>query len=80
MVLLDLSAVPDLEFTALRMIDDGEEKLREAGARLWLAALNRDVLQVVQRSPLGERLGREGMFFTLEQALAKYQSESAASR
>lgn len=79
-VLLDLCAVPDLEFTALRMISDGEEKLREAGARLWLAALNLDVLRVVQRSPLGERLGREGMFFTLEQALAKYQSEAAASR
>lgn len=74
-VVLELSAVPDLEFTALRMLTDGEEKLREAGTMLWLVALNPEVLAVVQNSPLGARLGRERMFFTLEQAVDKYQRE-----
>jgi hypothetical protein len=34
------------------------------------------VLAMVQRSPLGETLGRERMFFNLEQAVAKYQVSS----
>lgn len=74
-VVLELSAVPDLEFTALRMLTDGEEKLREAGTMLWLVALNPEVLTVIQNSPLGSRLGRERMFFTLQQAVEKYQRE-----
>ena len=79
-LVLDLSAVPNLEFTALRMLTDGEEKLREDGTMLWLVALNPDVLAVVQRSPLWERLGRERMFFTLEQAVERYQRESGGTR
>lgn len=74
-LVLDMSAVPDLEFTALRMLTDSEEKLREAGTTLWLAALNPEVLKVVQNSPLWARLGRERMFFTLEQAVERYQRE-----
>ena len=72
-LVMDLSAVPNLEFTALRMLTDGEEKMREMGVMLWLVAMNPDVLEVVQHSPLWERLGRERMFFTLEQAVEKYQ-------
>jgi hypothetical protein len=34
------------------------------------------VLEVVQRSGLGERLGRERMIFTLEQAVESYQKGS----
>ena len=74
-LVLDLSVVPEMEYTALRMLTDGEEKLREAGTLLWLVALNPEVLKVIQRSPLWERLGRERMFFTLEQAVAKYQQQ-----
>jgi anti-anti-sigma factor len=75
-VALDLSAVPDLEYTALRMLMDGEEKLRDRGIKLWLVAMNPEVLTVVEHSGLGERLGRAGMFFTLEQAVAKYQQQT----
>ena len=74
-VVIDFSAVPNLEFTALRMLTDGEEKLREEGTMLWLVAMNPDVLAVVQHSPLWERLGRERMFFTLEQAVERYQQQ-----
>jgi len=78
-VVLDLGAVPELELTALRMLTDGEEKMREAGTRLWLVALNPEVLTVVQHSPLEARLGRERMFFTLEQAVEKYQKSGAGT-
>ena len=73
---LDLSAVPDLEFTALRMLIDAEEQLRRDGVMLWLVALNSEVLRVVQHSGLAERLGRERMLFTLEQAVERYQKGS----
>jgi anti-anti-sigma regulatory factor len=70
-----MRAVPDLEITALRMLIDGEEKMREAGTTLWLVGMNPEVLRVVQHSPLWERLGRERMFFNLEQAVEKYQRD-----
>jgi len=78
-LMMDMSAVPDLEVTALRMLTNGEEKLREDGTMLWLVALNPEVLKVVQNSLLWERLGRERMFFTLEQAVEKYQRELGVS-
>lgn len=73
-VVLDLGAVPGLEFTALRMLVEAEEKWREHGAQLWLAALNPEVLELVRKTPLAERLGRERMFFTVEDAVAAFES------
>ena len=42
----------------------------QQGITLWLAALNPEVLKVVQQSPLGETLGRERMFFNLQSAVS----------
>jgi SulP family sulfate permease len=39
-LLLDGSAIPGLEYTALKMLIEGEARLREEGVELWLAALN----------------------------------------
>jgi MFS superfamily sulfate permease-like transporter len=79
-LVLDLSAVPVLEFTALKMLTDGEEKVREAGTSFWLVGLNPGVLATVRKSPLWARLGRERMFFTLEQAVEQYQREGGGTR
>jgi MFS superfamily sulfate permease-like transporter len=73
-ILLDCSAMPGLEYTALKMLVEAEEKLRAEGTELWLAALNPEVLDLVQRTPLAERLGRERMFFTVEQAVAAFEA------
>jgi MFS superfamily sulfate permease-like transporter len=73
-VALDLGGVFDLEYTALKMLTEAEKRQRAAGVLLWLVGLNPGVLSMVQRSPLGEVLGRERMFFNLEQAVAKYQA------
>jgi SulP family sulfate permease len=69
-VLLDCSAVPDIEYTALRMLTDAEEKLRESGMTLWLAALNPAARTVIGKAPLGKVLGQERMFFNVEQAVS----------
>jgi sulfate permease, SulP family len=73
---IDCSAVPDFEFTALKMLADGERKLREAGISLWLAALNPEPLALVQKTELGQTLGRERMCFNLEQAVERFQARS----
>jgi sulfate permease, SulP family len=74
-VALDLSGVFDLEYTALKMLIEAEKRQRERGVSLWLVGLNPDVLAMVQRSPLAQTLGREGMHFNLEVAVAKYLAE-----
>ena len=71
-VVLDLSAVPDLEYTALKALSEGERRTRNQGVATWLVGLNPGVLQMVQRSPLGTALGHEKMQFSLELAVAKY--------
>jgi high affinity sulfate transporter 1 len=76
-VALDLSAVFDLEYTALKMLIEGEKRQRERGVSLWLVGLNPQVLAMVQRSSLGKILGREQMHFNLEMAVAKYQGSAS---
>jgi sulfate permease, SulP family len=73
-VALHLRGVFDLEYTALKMLTEAEKRYRESGVFLWLVGLNPGVLAMVQRSPLGQILGRDRMFFNLEQAVAKYQA------
>ncbi|HYC11029.1 MAG TPA: SulP family inorganic anion transporter [Steroidobacteraceae bacterium] len=70
---LDLSAVFDIEYTALMMLAAAEKQLRSNGRVLCLAGLNPEVLALVRRSPLGAALGNERMFFDLEQAVVKCQ-------
>jgi len=79
-VAVDLSGVPDLEYTALKMLTEAEKRLRRDGVSLWLVGLNPEVLAVVQRSSLGEVLGRERMHFNLETAVAKFLAPPAAQR
>jgi MFS superfamily sulfate permease-like transporter len=75
-VIIDLSGVFDLEYTALKALIEAEHRLRDAGIMVWLTGLVPAVLAVVQRSSLGETLGRDRMHFTLEIAVAKYLRET----
>ena len=78
-VALHLRSVPDLEYTALKMLIEGEKRQRELGVRLWLVGMNPNVLEVVQKSPLGKVLGRDDLHFNLEIAVAKYLGFTAAA-
>jgi high affinity sulfate transporter 1 len=71
-LLLDCGGIPSIEYTALKMLEEAEQKLREEGISLWLAALSPESLALVQRSELGARLGRERMFFTVAQAVERH--------
>jgi MFS superfamily sulfate permease-like transporter len=71
-LVVDFGAIPDIEYTALKMLIGAEEKLRDGGTTLWLAALNPEPLKVIERSPLGQILGHDRMFYNLEQAVEAY--------
>ena len=76
-VAIHLRGVPDLEYTALKMLIEGEKRQRERGVRLWLVGMNPRVLEVIHRSQLGEVLGRDAMHFNLEIAVEKYLDTGA---
>ena len=72
-VILECSAIPDFEYTALQALIRSEESLRARGVELWLAALNPEALRVVERSPLGRALGTERLFIDLRAAVQAYE-------
>jgi high affinity sulfate transporter 1 len=75
-VVLDCSAIPDLEYTALKVLSEEERQLQRSGISLWLAGLNPEPLGLVQRSELGRTLGRPRMHFNLEQAVESFLRQS----
>jgi len=73
-VLLDCRSVLDIEYTALKMLTEAEERLRGEGTELWLAGCNPEVLRVVRNS----KLGQERMFFNVAEAVKHYESRVGA--
>ena len=78
-IAVDASGVLDMEYSALKMFAEVAGRQIEHGIQLWLIGMNPKVLAIVQRSPLGQMLREEGMFFNLEIAVAHYLGDSAAS-
>ena len=76
---LDLSRVPDLEYSALQMLMESEKRASDRGATIWLAGLNPRVLEVVRNGGLDQRLGRERMLFNARAAIDRYQAMRAAA-
>jgi MFS superfamily sulfate permease-like transporter len=77
-VVLECSAIPDIEYTVLRALAQAERKLRAAGTSLWLAALNPEALRVVRLSPLGEQLSESGLHPTLREAVRAFELQANA--
>jgi SulP family sulfate permease len=75
-LLIDGRSLIDIEYTALKMLIEAEEKLRRQGVTLWMASLTPEVLKVVQQSPLGRTLGRERMFFNVQTAVHHYEQNA----
>ena len=61
-----------MEYTALKMFAQVAERQSQHGIQLWLIGMNPEVLAIVQRSPLGQMLRREGMHFNLEIAISNF--------
>jgi high affinity sulfate transporter 1 len=76
-LVLDMSGVQDIEYSALQMLVEGEHRFSGRGVTLWLAGLNPGVLEIVRHSGLAERLGHERMFFNTHAAIEKFQAMQA---
>jgi len=71
---LDMSRVPDIEYSALQALMDGEQRATERGAAVWMVGLNPGVLEVARHAGLDQRLGRERMLFNARAAIERYQA------
>ena len=76
-VAVEASGVLDMEYTAVKMFAQLAKRQSQHGVQLWLIGMTPRVLAIIQRSPLGQLLGREGMHFNLEIAVARYLDDAA---
>jgi high affinity sulfate transporter 1 len=76
---VDMSRVPDIEYSALQMLRESDKRATERGAVVWLVGLNPGALEVVRNAGLDERLGRERMLFNTRAAIERYQKLQAKS-
>ena len=77
-VVLDLSRVFDIEYSALQMLIQGERRAAEAGITLWLADLSPSVLNYVRASGFAAQLGPERLFFNVRAVIRHYQTNDAS--
>ena len=73
-VALDMSRVYDVEYSALQLLIEGEQRSSGRGFEFWLVGLNPEALEVVRRSGLADRLGRERMLFNARAAIEQFQA------
>ena len=76
---LDMSRVPDVEYSALEALMAGEKRLTERGTAVWLAGLNPGVLESVRHAGLDKRLGHERMLFNAREVIERYQAMQATA-
>ena len=74
---LDMSRVPDIEYSALQMLIESDKRATERRAVVWLVGLNPVALEVVRNAGLDRQLGRERMLFNARAAIERYQALQA---
>jgi len=75
---LDMSRVPDIEYSALQTLIESDRRVTEQGIVVWLAALNPSVLEVVRRAGFDQQLGSDRLVFNARMVIARYQARRAA--
>jgi high affinity sulfate transporter 1 len=79
-LVLDMSRVPDLEYSALDMLRSGTRNAADSGPAVWLAGLNPSVLDAVRRVGLDAELGRDRLLFNAREAIRRYcEGEAGAT-
>jgi len=75
-VVLDMSRVFDIEYSALQILTEDARRISAQGATAWLTGLNPDVLEYVRASGLADELGPERLFFNVRTAISHYQDKN----
>lgn len=78
-IVLECSGIPDIEYTALVMLAEAEQRLRDRGIALWLASVNPDLRPVLARSTLTVASDPDRLFANLHKALETWERASAAA-
>jgi MFS superfamily sulfate permease-like transporter len=73
-VLLDMSRVFDIEYSAMQMIIDHEKSATTDKFTVWFAGFNPDVLAVVRRSGIADQLGDERLYPNIREAIKRFQA------
>ena len=76
-VALDLSRVPDIEYSALQMLMEGEKRIRERGVTVWLVGMTERVTDMVNRSGLRDQIGEDRLLSNTRAAIRRYQQMTA---
>jgi anti-anti-sigma factor len=71
---LDMSRVPDIEYSAMQLIIESDRRTTERGAIVWLVGLNPGVLDMIRHTGMNEQLGRERMLFNARAAIERYRT------
>jgi high affinity sulfate transporter 1 len=73
-VALDLSRVPDIEYSALQVLMETEAQATSRGVTIWMVGMNPTVLEVARRAGLDEHLGRDRLLFNTRAAIERYRA------
>ena len=79
-LILDLSRVFDIEYSALQVMISGERRYADDGVAVWLAGLNPDVLEAIRASGLEDRLGKGRIFASAGDGLSRYLELGSSAR
>lgn len=71
---LDMSRVPDIEFSALQMMIERDKRSMDEGLAVWLVGLNPGALDMVRRSGLDEQLGSDRLLFNTRMAIERFKA------
>src|SRR5262249_37180815 len=73
-LVLDMSRVPDIEYSALQAMMEGANRAAAEHQEVWLAALNPGALEVVRHCGLDQPLVRERMLFNARIGMDRYHA------
>ena len=71
-IVLDMSGVVDIEYSAFQMLTEGSARLAMQGRRLWLAGLNPTVFEFIRASGFPATLGPDALYHDAGAALQAY--------
>jgi SulP family sulfate permease len=77
-VVLDLSRISDIEYSALKSLETFVMRESEGSPTTWLAGMNPEVLEMVRNAGLDRQVGENRMLINTRAAIAKFQALNAA--
>ncbi|RMF60958.1 MAG: sodium-independent anion transporter, partial [Bacteroidetes bacterium] len=78
-IILDASSVNDLDLTAASVLRSVAETLRARGIELYMAGVKGPVMDVIARTGLDERIGRDHFFLSPHRAVKHLLTQWGAS-